>query len=276
METTTPNTPRIHPTHQSTLGGNDCTARAPGAHRARTTPTAHGRLSRLLLVGTLAACTSSSRAQAEPLVVMEGANAKPGIVTSWSSSGKKVTLTVRKDANATAVAKTITDETGAKAKVTGDKILVIGKTEEELLNAMSQVDFGGDPTLLAAASFKSDGFDSGSSLRAKKTADMAKLMKDQSHSLKGKVTDIQYGKFPETILAIRVLRGPTGELAKTIRKGATLKFRPALKKKGEITDFTDETTQQNASGWYLEKGDTVEIRVGKSSQDVFEAELITR
>lgn len=240
------------------------------------TLTVKSRMPRLLLIAALAACSSSTRAHAEPLVVMEGAQAKPGVVTSWSSSGKKVTLTVRKDANATAVAKTITDETGAKAKVTGDKILVIGKTEDELLSAMSQVDFGGDPTLLAAASFKSDGFDSGSSLRAKKTADMAKLMKDQSHSLKGRVAGIQYGKFPETVLAIQVLRGPTGALAKTIRKGATLKFKPMLKKKGEAIDFGDETTQQNASGWYLEKGDTVEIRIGTATQDVFEAELVTR
>ena len=85
---------------------------------------------------------------AEPLVKMEGGAAKPGVVTAWSGSGTQVELTVKDGADAAAVAKAI--EKGVekvKAKVKAGKVVVTGKSQDDLLKALGGVDFGGEEDL---------------------------------------------------------------------------------------------------------------------------------
>lgn len=227
-----------------------------------------------------AALTVSSVALAEPLVTMADGAAQPGVVTEWSGKGKKVTLSVKDGADAAAVAEAI--ESGVdrvRVKVAGGKILVIGKTQDDLLAALAEVDFGGgdDLGLLAAASLD-DGIDSGSSLRAKKTGDLKKLFKDRATVARGQVVGVRTGAFPKVIVKVRILSGPTGELGKTIRKGKTIAFVPAfeMNKKGK-PKLSDTETQTNLGAYFMKKGDRVKVKVGQAlKKGRYEAVVITR
>ena len=130
-----------------------------------------------------------SAAFAEPLVTMEGGTAKPGVVTAWSGTDKKIELTLKAGADANAVAAAISANVDkAKAKVSGGKVLVLGLAEADLLKALAEVNFGEDDLgALAAAAASDESVDSGSSLRAKKTADLDKIFKDQKVTALGQV-----------------------------------------------------------------------------------------
>jgi hypothetical protein len=234
--------------------------------------------------GVLAACLGSGLALgvalAEPLVKMDGGKAKPGVVTAWSGSGKKVELTLEDGADAGAVAAAIeANVERVRCKVRGGKVLVIGKTQDDLLAAIAKVelgDGGGDLDLLASAA-ADESFDSGSSLRAKKTAELSKLLKDRATVAEGKVVAVQTGKFPAVRVQVRILRGPTGALGKDVRKGKTLTFEPKMAMKGGAPDLSDVPTQTNLGANYLEAGDRVKIKVGAAKKgDLYEAILITR
>jgi hypothetical protein len=218
-------------------------------------------------------------ALAEPLVKMEGGAAKPNIVTAWSSSGPKVELTIKGGVDPQAVASAI--EGGVekvKAKVQAGKVVVLGKAEADLLPALAQVDFGGGDDLGALAKNAASGgeSDSGSSLRAKKTVDLDKMFKDQAVSAQGTVADVSEGKFPNAEVTINILRAPSGDLGKDVRKGKQIKFKPVFKMKGKDIDWSDENTQINAGAWYLQKGDKVWVKIGKGKDGVYEAVILTR
>jgi hypothetical protein len=221
---------------------------------------------------------AAGAAVADPLVKMEGGKASPGIVTAWSGSGKKVELTVAAGKDAQAVAAAIEAHvSGVRCKVQGGKVLAIGKAEGELLEALAGVDFGGeeDMTLLAAAAMEGES-DSGSSLRAKTTADLKKLLGDRATVAQGQVVSIVQGAFPEVTVSVRVLSGPTGELGKTVRKGQTIAFTPTFTKKNGQLDLAHTPTQTNLGAFFLKAGDRVTVKVGKATPKGFEAELITR
>lgn len=215
---------------------------------------------------------------AEPLVKMEGGKATPGVVTAWTGSGPKVELTVKEGTDAKAVAEAINAGVPkVKAKVQGGKIVVTGKAEAELLPALGGIDFGGeDLGALAAAASGGDEGGSGSSLRAKKAADLAKLLEDQATSAAGKVVSVTQEKFPNVVVTVQIMRGPTGAEAANIKKNAKIQFRPVLKQKSGAVDWADEDTQYNAGAWYLRAGDSVKVKFGKSDKGVYEAVLIDR
>jgi hypothetical protein len=217
--------------------------------------------------------------EAEPLVKMDGGAAKPNIVTAWSSSGQKVELTIKDGVDAQAVASAI--EGGVdkvKAKVSGGKVVVLGKAEADLLPALAQVDFGGGDDLGALAKNAASGSDtdSGSSLRAKKTVDLDKMFKDQAVTAQGTVADVSEGKFPNAVVTVSIVRAPSGELGKDIRKGKKIKFKTAFKVKGKDIDWSDENNQMNAGAWYLQKNDKVFVKIGKGQNGEYEATIITR
>lgn len=233
---------------------------------------------RSVLIGLSVLAMAAGAAFAEPLVKMEGGTAKPGVVTAWTSSGPKVELTIKDGTDAKAVAESIeANVEKVKAKVQGGKVVVIGKPEADLLKAMAEVDFGGeDLGALAKAAGEDSDSDSGSSLRAKKTADLSKMFKDQAISAAGTVVDAGGGNFPHGEIIVNITRAPTGELGKAVRKGAKVKFKALLKMKGKDIDWTDENTQVNAGAWYMQKGDKVFVKIGKANGAVYDAEIITR
>lgn len=212
----------------------------------------------------------------EALVKMDGDKPTPGVVTAWSGSGTKVELTVKDGADAKVVADAI--QAGVdkvKAKVQGGKVVVTGKPQDELLKALAGVELGGeDIGALAQAAAGTD--DAGSSLRAKKAGDLAKLFADQATTLVGKVTAVEPGKFPEVVVTVQVLRAPSGPEANTLRKGAKIKFKPVYKMKGSAVELGDEDTQQNLGAYYLRANDQVRVKFGKSNQGTYEAIIIDR
>lgn len=219
-----------------------------------------------------------SAAFAEPLVTMEGGTAKPGVVTAWSGADKKIELTLKAGADANAVAAAISANVDkAKTKVSGGKVLVLGLAEADLLKALAEVNFGEDDLgALAAAAASDESVDSGSSLRAKKTADLDKIFKDQKVTALGQVVAVEGNKLTDVVVSVKILRAPTGDLAKTIRKGGTVKFKPVLKMNGANPDLSDANTQLNLGAYYLEKGDKVQVKIGAEQKGTYAAEIITR
>lgn len=234
-----------------------------------------GLISLLVCFGV---ATFSPGLKAEPLIQMENGKAQAAVITAWKAKGKKIMLTVREDVDAKEVADLINDEVDrVKAKVKGGKIQVKGKSLDDLLSALGEIDFGGDEDFGALASAESeDDFDSGSSLRAKKVADVQKLFKDAKVVAIGKVVRVQRGAFPKSLIKVQVLRGPTGTLGKRVRKGAKINFEPVFKKSGKTIDWNDATTQINAGACFLKRGDKVVIRIGKPIKGGFEASLLER
>lgn len=226
----------------------------------------------------LAISVSAGLAAAEPLVTMEGGGAKPGVVTAWSGSGKKIELVLKDGSDAQAVAASIkANVDGVRTKIRGGKVLVIGKTQADLLAALAEVDFGGDDDmdLLASAAMEDD-LDSGSSLRAKKTTNLKKLMKDRATVAQGKVVSVKTGKYPQARVSVRILSGPTGPLGRKVRKGKTIVFTPLLKMAKGSPAMSDPNTQTNLGAYYLQKGDRVKIKIGQPLKGGYEAVLITR
>lgn len=236
-----------------------------------------GRLRPFLLtlaVGGALTCA----AHAEPLVKLEGGQAKPGVVTEWQDEGDKVTLSVKSGTDPQAVADAIKNSVPrVRTKVQGGKVVVTGRPKDELLKALSEVDFGeGDLDALASAALTDEDEGSGSSLRAKKTADLEKLFKNKDKLVVAQVVGVSYGPFPEATVTVKVIANPTGELGKKIARGDNIKVVPVLKKKGAAPDFSDDNTQNNAGAWYLKKKDKVRILIGKEVKGGFEATVIDR
>jgi hypothetical protein len=213
-------------------------------------------------------------ALAEPLVKLEGDKPTPGVVTAWSAAGNKVELTVREGTDPKTVADAI--QAGVekvKARVQAGKVVVTGRAEADLLKALATVDLGGDLGALAMA----EGDDSGSSLRAKKSEDLAKIFADQKSTAIGSVVSVTQGTFPDVTVVVQVVRGPTGPEGAKVKKGARITFRPTFKRaaNGKL-DIDDADNQTNLSAWSLRARDQVRVKLGKETKDGFEAALIDR
>ena len=228
------------------------------------------------LIGFVMVCSlllGSPNAQAEPLVKMENGKAQPSVIVKGEEKGKKIMLSVRDGEDAKEIAELINEEVDrVKAKVKGGKIQIKGKSMSDLLEALSSVEFGGDDDFgaLADASNESD-FDSGSSLRAKKVADVQKLFKDAKTVAIGKVVRVQKGAFPKSLVMVQILRGPKGALGKQIAKGAKINFEPMFSKSKKIVNWNDESNQINAGAWFIKRGDKVVVRIGKPIKGGFKA-----
>lgn len=218
-------------------------------------------------------------ATAEPLVTMQGGQAKAGVVTRWEGKGRKVTLSVR-DGQADAVAGAIRDQVdGVRVKIVRGAVQVTGVALDALLPRLAEVELGGGDdalNLLAAASTEDD-FGSGSSLRAKKKAQLAALLKDQNKLALGRVRAVHQGQFPNVVVEVRLDRAPAGPLGKKIRKGQTIRFQPKFSQKGDHIDWRVAENQWNVGAWHLRAGDRVKVRVGAEQKDgSFAADVITR
>ena len=221
---------------------------------------------------------SGQSVHAENLVKLDDGEPQSSVLTSWTEKGSKSIFTVRDGEDPKEIVELINEEiSGIKAKVRAGKIQIKGKPLAELLPLLAEInleeeeDFGA----LASASFDAD-FDSGSSLRAKKVADVKKLLSDSQVVAIGKVMGVQRGTFPRTLVLVQILRGPKGALASSIKKGGKIKFEPAFtRKKGQI-DWSAHSNQVNAGAWYARPGDKVVVRIGSTLKGAYEAELFER
>ena len=84
------------------------------------------------------------------------------------------------------------------------------------------------------------------------------------------------GKFPDTKVVVQILRGPTGKLGKTIRKGKRIAFYPVVRRNKGGIDLKEARTRANLGAWYLKKGDRVRVRIGTRTPKGYRADLIVR
>lgn len=233
-----------------------------------------------VLVTAAGALALVALARAAPLVKLEGGTPTPSVVTAWSGQGKKVELTLVEGTDPRAVAAAIEANVDrVRAKVKGGRVLVLGKTVADLLPALAEIDLEApedDLATLAEASLATDAIDSGSSLRAKKTVELKKLLSDRKRTAVGTVVSVTPRVFPYAEVRIRILRAPTGPLKETVRKGKTLMFVPKLRRKAGAVDFTDPQTQMNLGAYFLKKRDRVNIRIGEPQDGRIVAEVIMR
>ena len=119
---------------------------------------------------TLALLAPSTPVAAEPLMTMIDGAPSPAVVIAWTGDGKKIELTLREDADPQAVAAAIESGVdGVRVKVRAGKLVAIGLKKAPLLEALTEVELGGDDLdVLAEAASTEDDYDTGSSLRAKK------------------------------------------------------------------------------------------------------------
>ncbi|MBI4821163.1 MAG: hypothetical protein HY791_33190 [Deltaproteobacteria bacterium] len=229
--------------------------------------------------GLAIAFSFTCAAHADGLVKMEGGKAQPAVVTAWSGDGKKIELDVKSGTDPQAVADSIKDAiTKVKVSVKGGKVLVIGMTQDELLVELAKIELGKDDfgSIAAATKADDDELGSGSSLRAKKAADLAAMFKDQATTTQGQVVKVAGGTFPNAVVTIKVLVAPSGDLAKTIRKGASIHFKPVYKMKDGKVDWSDEDNQLNVGAYFLKEKDSVRIKIGKEEKGTYEAVIIER
>ncbi len=224
-------------------------------------------------------CCAAGSGWADPLVARKDGKPSPSVVTEWKGDGKKVELSLKEDADPREVATAIESGVqGVRTKVRSGKVLVIGMAQEPLLEALTEVEVdNSDLDVLAEAASLDEEFDTGSSIRAKKTASLQALLKDRETTAVGTVVAVQSGAFPETRVEVRILSAPTGEtLKEPLRKGQRVRFHPVIAMTDGGPDLTDAATQTNIGAWYLKKGDRVRVKVGAPVKGGFQAMLIIR
>jgi hypothetical protein len=224
---------------------------------------------------------SSSPVAAEALVSVSESGITPGVVTRWSGDGRQVELTLRTDADPLAVASAIERAVDrVRAKVRAGKVVVLGKSLEELLPLLAEVEVGDDPgglELAQAAAGDAD-FGSGSSLRAKRTRQVERAFAARERVLVGQVVEVTLGPFPQVRIRLRVLQGPRGQLGQELAKGRTITVQPVFRMKEGRIDLEDGSNRMNLLGPYLIAGDAIRVRVGDPRNDDggWSAEAIAR
>jgi len=223
-------------------------------------------------------------ALAETLVVVTDSGVEPRVVTAWEADGREVELSLRGDAEPSEVAAAIEDGIDrVKAKVRAGKVVVLGKSLEELLPLLAVIDVGGGDSIseldeLAAADAD---FGSGSSLRAKKKAAVDAEFADPERTLVGQVLAVAYGEYPRTRVKLRVLQSPRGDLGDEAARGRVIVVVPRILREDGAVQWGDSVTRMNAGAWYLEPEDRVRVRIGAAdapggSDEAFVAEAIAR
>lgn len=222
---------------------------------------------------------SIATARAESLVVVADDGVEPRVVTAWEADGREVILSVRGDANPAEVASAI--ESGidrVKAKVRSGRVVVLGKSLEELLPLLAVVEVGEQGSLAELdqlAAVDAD-FGSGSSLRAKRRAATDAAFADPATTLVGQVLGVEYADYPRTRVKLRVLRSPRGDLETVAARGRVIEVVPHIPRIDGRVQWDQEVTQMNAGAWYLEPKDRVRVRLGMTDDGKLVAEAIAR
>lgn len=217
---------------------------------------------------------------AEPLVSVTDSGLEPGLVQSWTGDGREVELTLRNGADPLQVAAAIENAvSGVKAKVRAGKVVVRGKSLEELMPLLADIDVSQDDALASLAQLEvgQENFGSGSSLRAKKKKVVAEAFSDRSKVVYARVVAVEPLQFPQVKLTVQVLSSPTGEMSKEVYKGRKIEVRPAFQTKEGTIDWGSDVNQLNLVAYYLEPKDRVQLRLDAKTEDgVYVAGAVAR
>ena len=139
---------------------------------------------------------------------------------------------------------------------------------------------GADPLAELAAlgsSMADNGQQAGGSIRAKKDVDTTVLNRQNDpKNLEAKVEEVRQSKFPGAAIKLKVLTPSKDGAGKDLKKSDSIVIIPRYKvEKGQVI-MTDPDTLLNAGSFYLQKGDTVKVRLGEQKNKVWEAEYIER
>lgn len=117
----------------------------------------------------------------------------------------------------------------------------------------------------------------GGSIRAKKDVDTTVLNRQNDpKNLEAKVEGVSLGKFPGAAIKLKILTPAKEGAGKDLKKADSIVVVPVYKvDKGQVL-LADPDTQLNAGSFYLQKGDTVKVRLGEHKAKFWEAEYIER
>ncbi|HJL44100.1 MAG TPA: hypothetical protein RMG48_22555 [Myxococcales bacterium LLY-WYZ-16_1] len=218
----------------------------------------------------LAVGVYATTAWAEALVEVTDAGVEPGLVQSWSGDGREVELTLRSDADPVQVVRAIEGAVDrVRAKVRAGKVVVRGKSVEELMPLLANIEVEGDEALaeLAQLQMGQEDFGSGSSLRAKKKKRVDRAFVDRTKVAFARVLEVEPLEFPRVKLTLQILASPKGALRKKAFKGKKIVVLPVLDTKDDALDLSSETTRMNLGAYYLEPKDRVRIRLDGQTED---------
>lgn len=121
------------------------------------------------------------------------------------------------------------------------------------------------------------GPEGGSSIRAKKEADLSrtKRFKDR-RNFEAVVESVNTARFPLVAVKLKVRKPAREGEGKELERNAKLVVVPVMKFNGKIADLTDEETLLNAGAYYLKRGDKVMVRLAGKRGKAFNAEYIER
>lgn len=209
----------------------------------------------------------SGSVQAEPLL---GPNAKPGLVTAWSTASGITTLTLAEGVDADAVAQLIIDSIkGAQAKPNGERVLITGIGEARLLSQLQGLDLSTEDDDVDAmlSELQNPGGDddgSGSSIRAGKKVQLHQVAGPPGPLVDAEVLQVQHARYPLVVVTVKVRRGPKS--GKGPRPGDTIRVVPYVKSKGGVVDPKHPQSQLNVGAWYVQKGDRVRLRLEEKAR----------
>lgn len=117
----------------------------------------------------------------------------------------------------------------------------------------------------------------GGSIRAKKEAELARTTRlGRAANLQAKVEAVSRGRFPLVALRLRVTRpAGTGEGA-GVAKNSILVVTPKVAITPGGVNLGDSATELNAGAYYLQRGDTVAVRLGEKRGRTWIADYVER
>jgi hypothetical protein len=216
------------------------------------------------------ALCGSSAAFAGPVVSPGG---KPGAAQSWTASGTQVTLTLAKGYDAKAVADAIGKALkGATAAVNGDKVVITGMAQDQLLPALEKIEVAEAQDdvdqMLSSLQNQGGGEDgSGSSIRATNLTDFSEVMGKKEEQIAAKVVEVKRAQFPLVFVKVKLAQLPKGVTIEGVKVGATITVVPRVKSKNGVVDPSDAPSKLNLGAWYAQPGDTVMLRLEPKAKD---------
>jgi len=238
------------------------------------------------LLGLVLASTALADTPKNLVTLDKDGKPQPGLATAWKEVGEnRLQFTLGADTSAKEVEAALKGNIGdGEVSVVDDKtVLITGMVPGDLFKRLATVIVGGeeDDPFAALSGLGGDALalgdtDSGSSIRARKKADMSEfLARDKKKQFMGKVTKVTRGNFPFVLLEISVARGAKAGPYKALKKKKIVGY-PVIAVQGNNVDFTASDTMANLVGWYLKTKDKVTFEIAGETGGKYKLGFIKR